>query len=138
MKEKNSHDDARYDDGIDDGPLLRRADMAQALCRYLLRGNGLLGYRKLVAEYDELARDVVFATLARMAVSGADPSSITSWGYFLGPIADEQRLRHLEANSIRPGDVFNMHRPSQRWQRDEEPQPAGPLEDWPPVDNEIL
>ena len=102
--------EVRNDGSEDDGALLRQADLAGALARYLLTPGGLHGYRALIAEHGDLALTAITATLSRLAIDGAEPGMVTSWGYFRGAIADEHKLAHLVKHSIRPGDVFNWHR----------------------------
>ena len=94
----------------DDAEVLRRADLAEALARYMLTPGGMHGYRVLVAEHGDVARSAIAATLARLAIDGAEKGIVTSWEYFRGPVVDELKLARLTEQSIRPGDVFNWHR----------------------------
>ena len=136
-EEKDSDDDARPDDGRHDGPLLREADRAEALARFLLIPGGLRGYCDLIDEDGDVARTAILAKLTQLSIDGVEIGKITSWNYFRAAIDEERQRAELVRLGIRPGDVGGTYRPKPEadWQAVDELHAVGPPDDWPLPDD---
>ena len=85
-----------------------KADGALVLAKEVVADEA--GLRRLRRRHGSDALATIKRVLVRAMCDGMGIGSITSWGYFNGPIDDDRRAAEMQRLGLRPGDCFGNWR----------------------------